>query len=79
MSTTINFSVLDEFLSETISSKDVAQTLDDIMLDYVQTTFESHEAGMPIHSKMSDFVWLLRELRDIFRGCESEPEPEPES
>jgi len=74
METKINLVPLIEMLNlEGISSGEMANLFDELSYDYTQTVIALQMADLSprtvLHEKTDQFLYLLRELRDVFRQC----------
>ena len=74
METEFNFVPLAEMLSiEGISANEMANLFDELAYDYTRTMVELQMADLSpstvLHEKTDRFLYVLRELRDVFRQC----------
>jgi len=74
METKINLVPLAEMLNiEGISASEMASFFDVLAYDYTQTIITLQIADLSprivLHEKTDRFLYLLRELRDVFRQC----------
>jgi hypothetical protein len=74
METKINLIPLAEMLNlEGISASEMSDFFDEMVYDYAKTIIELQMADFSprivLHEKTDHFLYLLRELRDVFRKC----------
>ena len=74
METKINLVPLIEMLTiEGISAGEMAASFDELAYDYTQTIITLQMADLSprtvLHEKTDRFLYLLRELRDVFQQC----------
>ena len=74
METKINLVPLIEMLNiEGISAGEMAVFFDELAYDYTQTVIALQMADLSpspvLHERTDRFLYLLRELRDVFRQC----------
>ena len=74
METKINLVPLADMLSiEGYSASEMAVFFDELAYDYACTIIELQMADLEprivLHEKTNRFLYLLRELRDVFRKC----------
>ena len=70
----INLVPLEQMLNlEGISACELADLFDELAFDYAQTVITLQMADLLprtiLHEKTDQFLYLLRELRDIFQQC----------
>jgi len=71
---TINLVPLAEMLNvEGFSASEMSDLFDELAYDYAKTVIELQMADLSprivLHEKTDHFLYLLRELRDVFRQC----------
>ena len=74
METKINLVPLAEMLEvEGISASEMSNMFDELAYDYSKTVIELQMADLSprivLHEKTDRFLYVLRELRDVFRQC----------
>jgi len=74
METKINLVPLAEMLDvEGVSASEMSDFFDELAYDYAKTVIELQLADLSprivLHEKTDQFLYLLRELRDVFRQC----------
>jgi len=74
METTINLVPLAEMLKlDGISASEMSDLFDELAYDYAKTVIELQMADLSprivLHEKTDQFLYVLRELRDVFKQC----------
>ncbi len=73
MNKRLNLAPVEELLTTSICPQELAQELDEIMLDYIHAVTHLHLAtngkADVIHNQTSDYIFRIRELRDVFDKC----------
>jgi hypothetical protein len=74
MESKINLVPLAEMLSlEGFSASEMSEFFDELAYDYAKTIIELQMADLSpriiLHEKTDQFLYLMRELRDVFRQC----------
>jgi len=74
METKINLVPLEEMMNiEGISADEMAIFFDELFHDYTRTVIELQIADLSprsvLHENTDKFMYVLRELRDVFRQC----------
>jgi hypothetical protein len=74
MENEINFAPLAEMLNaEGLSASDMSVFFDELAYDYIRTIIELQQANLSprtvLHKETHSFIYLLRELRDVFLRC----------
>ena len=75
METKINLVPLAEMLSlEGFSASEMSDFFDELAYDYAKTVIELQIADLlpriVLHEKTDHFLYILRELRDVFKQCD---------
>jgi len=74
METKIDLTPLEEMMKiEGISANEMSDFFDELSYDYTKTVIELQMADLSpriiLHEKTDRFLYVLRELRDVFRQC----------
>ena len=73
MNAIINFTFLNNYLSDEISPKELSRLLDELAFDYsrINLQMQQLEGHMHIfhHPEAKDFLYHLKRLRDVLREC----------
>ncbi len=71
MNKELNLAPMLELLTTGIPARQLAEELDELMFDYTQCVLRLHCRGDEnfINEKAPDFIFYLRELRDVILEC----------
>jgi chromosome segregation and condensation protein ScpB len=70
-----NFEPLIKFLSEEVSSEQLARLLDELAYDYFKTSIRLQQTDVKdklhFHPEAAEFLFYLKSLRDVLNKCKA--------